>query len=301
MKQSQTPSEINEHLQALSERIRSLRAGRGMTRKDLSRHSGVSERYLAQLENGEANPSVALIWRMAHAMDVDFHDLLGARSKAPLSYAPLWELLQTLSPGDQQAAYELLAARFAERATGKHGVALIGLRGAGKSTLGRALAERFGMPFVRLGGVIEELSGMEVGELLSLGGQKAYRRSERHALEQVIEGYAAAVVETGGSLVTELSTFNLLRSAYYTVWVRAQPADHMKRVIRQGDTRPMEGNREAMEDLQRILAEREPLYSSADHTVNTSGREVAACVDELARVAEPFLTRPAERAGAGAV
>lgn len=263
-----------------------------MTRKDLSRHSGVSERYLAQLENGEANPSVTLIWRMAQAMDVDFHDLLGARSKVPLSYAPLWELLQTLSPADQQAAYEMLAGRFTDRAGGTRGVALIGLRGAGKSTLGRRLADACGVPFVRLGTVVEEVSGMEAGELLSLGGQKAYRRTERQALERVIEEYPVAVLETGGSLVSELSTFNLLRSSYFTVWVRAQPEDHMNRVIRQGDTRPMQGSREAMEDLQRILTEREPYYSSADYTVNTSDRAVADCLRELERVAAPYLVAP---------
>lgn len=289
MKQNHASAEVSEHLKALSERIRSLRAGRGMTRKDLSRHSGVSERYLAQLESGEANPSVVLIWRMAQAMDVDFHDLLGARSKVPLSYAPLWELLQTLSPSDQHAAYELLASRFDNHKAGKRGVALIGLRGAGKSTLGRRLAEQCGVPFVRLGAVIEDISGMELGELLSLGGQKAYRRTERQALERVIDEYSSAVVEAGGSLVSELSTFNLLRSAYFSVWVRARPEEHMNRVIRQGDTRPMQGNREAMEDLRRILAEREPYYGSADYTLDTSGREPGDCVRELVRIVGPYL------------
>ena len=293
MKQNRDLPEVDKHLQRLSERIRSLRASRGMTRKDLSRHSGISERYLAQLENSEANPSVALLWQIASALDMDFHDLLGTRGKTPLAYAPLWELLQTLSPEDQEAAYAILAEHFGSRQHSQHGVALIGLRGAGKTTLGRLLAANRNVPFVRLGAVIEEIGGMSLGELLSLGGQKTFRRIERQALEQVIDRYPQAVVETGGSLVSELGTFNLLRSAYFTIWVRARPEDHMNRVIRQGDTRPMEGNQEAMEDLRRMLTEREPHYSSADYSLYTSDRSIEDCLEELEQVSAPYLTHQA--------
>ncbi|HEX5512791.1 MAG TPA: helix-turn-helix transcriptional regulator, partial [Gammaproteobacteria bacterium] len=263
---------VDQHLQELSERIRALRAGRGMTRKNLSRHSGISERYLAQLESGGANPSVALLWQIAQALDVGFHDLVGERAKTPLANGRLWDLLQTLTPADQQLAYDILAPRFGYNRGTRHGIALIGLRGAGKTTLGQHLASLYQVPFIRLSSVIEAISGMDLGELLSLGGQKAYRRTERQALEQVIREHPLAVVEAGGSLVSELSTFNLLRSAYFTIWVRARPEDHMNRVIRQGDTRPMEGNHEAMDDLRRILTEREPHYSSADYQIDTTGR-----------------------------
>lgn len=294
MRRNQELSSVDQHLQVLSERIRALRAGRGMTRKDLSRHSGISERYLAQLESGEANPSVALLWQIAHALDVDFHDLIGERAKAPLANGRLWDLLQTLTPADQQLAYDVLAPRFSNtRDSAQRGVALIGLRGAGKTTLGQELAAAYQVPFVRLGAVIEKISGMELGELLSLGGQKAYRRMERQALEQVIRDHPLAVVETGGSLVSELSTFNLLRSAYFTVWVRARPEDHMNRVIRQGDTRPMEGNHEAMDDLRRILSEREPSYSSADYQLDTTGRSIEDCVAELREASSAHLRNPA--------
>lgn len=294
MKRNRELPGVDQHLRELSERIRALRAGRGMTRKDLSRDSNISERYLAQLESGEANPSVALLWQIAHALDVDFHDLIGDRAKAPLANKRLWDLLQTLTPADQQLAYELLAPRFSNNRATQRGVALIGLRGAGKTTLGQQLAAALEVPFVRLGAVIEAISGMELGELLSLGGQKAYRRTERQALEQVIREYPRAVVETGGSLVSELSTFNLLRSAYFTIWVRAKPEDHMNRVIRQGDTRPMEGNQEAMDDLRRILAEREPYYSSADYQIDTTGRSIEDCVRELEPITAPHLRDPAD-------
>lgn len=291
---------INQHLRKLSERIRALRARRGMTRKDLSRDSNISERYLAQLESGEANPSVALLWQIAHALAVDFHDLIDDRGEVPLASRELWDLLQTLTPADQQLAYELLAPRFRNSRTAHSGVALIGLRGAGKTTLGKRLAAALGVPFVRLSAVIEAISGMALGELLSLGGQKAYRRTERQALEQVIRDYPLAVVEAGGSLVSELSTFNLLRGAYFTIWVRAKPEDHMHRVICQGDTRPLRGSQEAIDDLRCILAEREPYYSSSDYQIDTTGRSIENCVRELEAVAAPHLQEPVAVASAPA-
>ncbi|MCC5809560.1 MAG: helix-turn-helix transcriptional regulator [Ectothiorhodospiraceae bacterium] len=282
--------DIDRQLALVSERVRALRARRGMTRKDLSRHSDISERYLAQLESGAANPSIAVLLRIAYAMDVDFRELLPGRSEPGLRLTPLVEMLQRLSPDQEQEAYELLSKHFSRHQGPCRGIALIGLRGAGKSTLGARLAARFNVPFIRLGEMVERMGGMELGELFSLGGQKAYRRLERQALQRVIDSHPLAVVEAGGSLVSEPETFQLLRASYHTVWVRAVPEDHMSRVISQGDLRPMAGdNEEAMEDLRRILAEREPYYRTANAMLETSGRSIEDCLEELAGMAEEYL------------
>lgn len=289
--------EIENHLNALSHRIRALRARRGMTRKDLAKHSGISERYLAQLELAEANPSIALLWRIAYALDLDFLDLVVDQSTASVSaHEPLWRFLKQLSLTDQQAAYELLAKYFGRDRSENHGVAMIGLRGAGKTTLGRLLAERQGVPFVRIGDVIAELGGMQLSEIFSLGGQKTYRRLEKEAVERTMERHPQAIVEAGGSLVSQQETFDLLRSAYFTVWVRAAPEDHMNRVVRQGDTRPMEGNSAAMDDLRRILSEREVFYRSADYAIYTTGRTPEECLEELAEATAPYLAAQPTRA-----
>jgi XRE family aerobic/anaerobic benzoate catabolism transcriptional regulator len=280
---------VETYLAALGERVRALRARRGMTRKSLAAHSGISERYIAQLESGEANASVALLWRVAEAFGISFAELLRAPENAEAVLPELKRFLRTLDRARQGEALALLRARFSGRATGAFGMALIGLRGAGKSTLGVRLAERLGVPFVRLGELIEELGGMPVGELFSLRGQSCYRRLERQALELAMERHPRAVVEAGGSLVSERETYDRLLEAYRVVWIRAAPDDHFRRVLRQGDLRPLQESREAMEDMRRILAEREPLYATAHRQLMTSGRTVEACVAELAAFAGPGL------------
>jgi len=282
-------AEIARYLESLGERIRGFRAARGMTRKDLSRHSAVSERYLAQLERGGANPSAAVLWRLAEALGVEFASILSPLGAKRSGHAELTALLGKLDPVEQDEAFEMLRKRFDRRLEAKRGVALVGLRGAGKTTLGRSLAQQLGWPFVRLGELIVRLGGMDTAELFSLGGQKAYRRLEREALESAIEAHALAVVEAGGSLVSQRSTFDRLRSAYFTVWVRAEPEEHMQRVIEQGDTRPMQGNPRSMDDLRQILTEREGDYRSADHVLDTSGRSVGDCLDELWQVADSAI------------
>lgn len=280
---------VEDYLGALGERVRALRARRGMTRKSLAAHSGISERYIAQLESGEANASVALLWRVAEAFGITFAELLRAPDGAGTVLPELERLLRGLDRERQAAALELLRVRYAGRAPETRGVALIGLRGAGKSTLGVRLAERLGVPFVRLGGLIEELGGMPVGEIFSLRGQSCYRRLERQALELAIERHPRAVVEAGGSLVSERETYDRLLEAYRVVWIRAAPDDHFRRVLRQGDLRPLQESRESMEDMRRILAEREPLYAAAHRQLMTSGKPVEACVAELAALAGPSL------------
>lgn len=281
---------IANYVSYLSDRVRGLRAARGMTRKQLSKHSSISERYLAQLESGKANPSIAVLWRVADAMGIDFSYLLDDVSNSSPADSRLRQLLRSMSKHEQARAYELLTDHHRHRDCGSGlGVALVGLRGAGKTTLGRRLATSFSVPFVRLTEVIEDLGGMDVGELFSLGGQKAYRRLERRALESLIDRRQRIVVEIGGSLVSETATFDLLRNSFATVWIRARPEDHMDRVVRQGDTRPMEGNAEAMGDLYRILAEREDDYRKADYALKTSDRSINECASELQAVTSAWF------------
>jgi len=283
-------NKLDQYVQHIGERIRGMRARRGMTRKHLSKHAGISERYLAQAETGKANISIALLWRIAQALEVKLIDLF-PEGEITDSGTPLLALIRRLTPKQQESTYALLQKRFAKPQDQVHGVALIGLRGAGKTRLGSLLADQFKVPFVRLGDVIQRLAGLNIDELFSLGGQKAYRRLERQALEYVLQHDPLAVIETGGSLVSQSDTFNLLLDSYYTVWVKATPEEHMNRVLSQGDLRPMEGNKHALEDLKRILTEREPDYQLANFTLDTSGRKVIDCFLELATQCEPYLKK----------
>ncbi|MCB1756063.1 MAG: helix-turn-helix transcriptional regulator [Gammaproteobacteria bacterium] len=281
-------AELEQYIHSIGERIRAIRTRRGMIRKHLSKHSGVSERYLAQAESGKANLSVSLLWRIARAMEVQLTELLPNASAAPGSPA-LQMMLARLNAEQQEAALELLKRRFVKSGGQVQGVALVGLRGAGKTRLGSLLADEYKLPFIRLGDVIEEIAQMSIGELFSLGGQHAYRRIERQALEQTIETHPLAVVESGGSLVTESDTYSRLLDNYFTVWVKATAEEHMNRVMDQGDMRPMADNEQAMEDLKLILAEREAEYRMADYILDTSRRKVLDCSLELARCCEEYL------------
>jgi len=282
---------IKAYIAGIGERTRGIRAQRGMSRKDLSRHSGISERYLAQLEGGQANISVALLWQLAEALNVEFQELLPDNQTRAVQLKPLLTFLERLSLDQQKAAYSLLLKQFSNAKGPVHGVALVGLRGGGKTTLGGLLAQRLKVPFIRLGDVIEKLAGMKTPELFSLGGQKAYRRLEHQAVRRVIDDNECVVVETGGSLVSEQQTYDALLGSFYTVWIKASPEEHMSRVIAQGDLRPMEGSTEAMSDLELILEERESYYSAANYVLDTSGRSVQDCLQELASQCQPYLGR----------
>ncbi len=269
--------------------VRAMRSRRGLTRKNLAQHSEVSERYLAQLEQGEANISLALLWRVADALGVSTVSLLPPDEENVIRYEPLGELIGTFSKELQERAYQLLCDRYGAHHPTRKGVALVGLRGAGKSTLGALLAERFGVPFLRLQTVISQLAGMDMNELISLTGQSQYRRLELQALQQTLAEYQTVVLETGGSLISEADTYRVLRQNFHTVWIRARPEDHMERVIAQGDLRPMAGNRQAMTDLKLILEQRKPDYQLADAEVMTSASTVEQSLDELTRLCEPYL------------
>lgn len=276
---------------SIGERVRAYRARRGIARKHLSAQSGISERYLAQIETGKANISIELLQRLAQAMVVPLHGLLPATGQQALPTS-LSDLLQRLSPSQLEEAYQLLAQHFEPPRTRQSGIALIGIRFGGKTTLGKLLASEFGLPFIRLSQIIEAQGGMKVGEVLELGGQRTYRRLERQALEHVIENHPLSVLEVGGGLVTEPETFqNLLRN-FYTVWLKASPEELMQRLMAAGDMRPLEGNNYeiAKEDLTRILTERDADYRQADHILETTGRAVEDCFLELASVSRLVMS-----------
>jgi XRE family aerobic/anaerobic benzoate catabolism transcriptional regulator len=277
------------YLRLLGERIREARARRGMTRKLLARDSSVSERYLAQLEAGQGNISIALLRQVAQAMGLPLADLVRDEPDRPVELTLLIQTLGRLSSKELHEARRLLADAFgaAVESERRHRIALIGLRGAGKSTLGMLLARDLGVPFVELDREIERDCGTQLAEVFDLYGQAAYRRYERRALEAVIERHDRAVIATGGSIVSEPATFDLLLSACYTVWLTARPEEHMSRVMAQGDYRPMAGNAEAMEDLRQILGGREALYRKADAVVDTAGKTVDQSLQELKAATNP--------------
>lgn len=271
------------YLRLLGDRIREARARRGMTRKILARDSQVSERYLAQLEAGQGNISIALLRQIAHAMGLPLTDLVREGPERPVELTLLIQTLARLQPKELAQARKLLTEAFGAAIDGqrRHRVALIGLRGAGKSTLGAMLARDLGVPFIELDREIEREAGTSLSEVFDLYGQAAYRRYERRALETIIERNDRAVIAAGGSIVSEPATFDLLLSACYTIWLTAAPEEHMARVVAQGDYRPMADNAEAMEDLRRILTGRNALYSKADVTVDTAGKSVEQSFREL--------------------
>jgi XRE family aerobic/anaerobic benzoate catabolism transcriptional regulator len=273
-------------LQRLGEKVRTMRSRRGMSRKVLARHSDVSERYLAQLEAGEGNGSIQLLRRIADAMSVPVADLVDDRPERPLEAMLLERFLGRLSPGEIAEARELLIGRFDGPSSAMRGerIALIGLRGGGKSTIGGLLAEKLGVPFVELDRVIEQTSGMPLSEMFEMFGQETFRRAERTALEAVLHDNPRLVLATGGSLVTEPATYELLLTSCKTVWLRADPDEHMQRVIAQGDLRPMAENARAMDDLVAILKSREPLYARADIILDTAGKAPQRSAEELASV-----------------
>lgn len=262
-------------LHRLGERVREARARRGTTRKMLARDSGVSERYLAQLETGQGNISVLLLRPIAAALGIEAAELLRENGGQPVELTLILQFLQRL-PKQRLARVraQLLRDFGGPPADRSRRVALIGLRGAGKSTLGAALAKKLGVPFIELDQEIEREAGTGLSEIFLLYGQQGYRRYERRCLERILENHEGCVIATGGSIVSEPGTYDLLLSTCFTVWLQAQPEEHMARVVAQGDLRPMAGNAQAMEDLRRILGGRSPLYGQADAVVNTAGKSI---------------------------
>ena len=254
-----------------------------MTRRILSRDSGLSERYLAQLESGKGNLSIKLLRRVGDALNLPLPRLLGGEPAEPAELGRIVELLRRLPPDRLGEARALLYAHFAapNGQARQRRIALIGLRGAGKSTLGSVLARHLDLPFIELDAEIERDFGLSLGEIFALSGQSAYRRSERRALDGVLDRHPEFVLAAGGSIVAEFETYDKLLARCFTVWIKASPEEHMSRVIAQGDLRPMSENKEAMADLERIFAARNPLYARADAVVDTAGCSVEASFSGL--------------------
>jgi len=270
-------------LSALGKRVREGRERRGLSRKALSLEARVSERYLAQLEAGEGNVSIVLLRRVAAALGTTLPDLVG--DGAP-EHRLIRRFLEELPPHRLEDALVRLMREFGrDDASRRTRIALVGLRGAGKTTLGAALARELQRPFVELDREIEREAAVSLSELFMLYGQAGYRRIERRCLERVLDAHDRVVLAVGGGIVSEPETYHLLLDRCFTVWVKAEPEEHMGRVVAQGDFRPMEGSAEAMDDLRRILAAREPLYRKADAVVDTSGADPAHSLRELKELA----------------
>ncbi|HVE48028.1 MAG TPA: helix-turn-helix transcriptional regulator [Casimicrobiaceae bacterium] len=282
-------------LVALGERVRTLRARRGMTRKSLATAAGVSERHLANLESGTGNASILIIDQVAAALGAPAAELIGDATTT----SPEWLMIRELLQGRNEADLRRARGRLSELFGGPHAanrrrahIALIGLRGAGKSTLGRMLAHDLDVPFIELSREIERLAGCSISEIHALYGTAAYRRYERRALQEAIAAHSDAVIATPGGVVSDPATFELLLAQCFTVWLQARPQDHMQRVAEQGDLRPMAASREAMEDLRRILAGREAFYAKADLIVDTSAQPLEATFERLRQEVRLTLRRP---------
>jgi XRE family transcriptional regulator, aerobic/anaerobic benzoate catabolism transcriptional regulator len=285
-------------LEQLGQRVRTMRALRGMSRKVLAKVSGISERYIAQLEGGKGNVSIVLLRRVAGAMGAHLEDLIPTDEPAP-DWAVIRDLLRKASPGQIAQAKDILAggSATAPHRSSFSGIALIGLRGAGKTTLGRMLAKKIGWSFVELNKEIEAQNGLSVAEIIALYGQEGFRRMEQAALTQLLARKELMVLATGGGIVSEPLTFDLILSSFYTIWLKAEPEEHMARVRRQGDLRPMADDRSAMAELRNILVSREPLYARASAVVDTAGLSVDAAAARLIEQVRPVLQNEARSFG----
>ena len=296
------PPQDEKHpfLLALGERVRALRSRRGMTRKAVALAADVSERHLANLEYGIGNASTLVLLQVAGALQCSLAELLGDVTTSTPEWLLLRELLEHRDEATLRRVREAVGSLLGTgggnsqvAATRSTRVALVGLRGAGKSTLGQMLADDLDYPFVELSREIEKFAGCSISEIQGLYGQNAYRRYERRALEEAIQIYPEAVIATPGGIVSDPATFNLLLAHCTTVWLQADAEDHMKRVAAQGDMRPMAASREAMEDLKGILAGRAAFYSKADFRVDTSADALEPTFATLRRVVRQALLIPA--------
>ena len=261
-------------LTELGRRVRALRERRGMTRRALANEAQVSERHLANLEYGMGNVSVLVLQQIGTALKSSLAEMLGDVTTRSAEWMLIRALLASRDEETLRRVRLQIAQTLGANASANSRIALIGLRGAGKTTLGKMLAERLGVPFVEISRVIEEVAGCSTAEMQALYGMNAYRRHERRALEDTIAKYASAVISMPGGLVSDQGSFNLMLAKCTTVWLQAAPEDHMKRVIAQGDMRPMAASKEAMEDLKGILKGREAFYSKASFKLDTSAQNL---------------------------
>ena len=272
---------------AIGRLLRLSRAKRGMTRRQLAQASGASERYLAQIEGAQGNPSVIILASIARALDVPIIELIPRSNGRTAAMAQILDVLGRVPVAQLPEIADLLERRAGQDAAADRGrrIALVGLRGAGKSTLGRRLADTLGCPFIELDRLVEQDYGARIPDLIEMGGLATFRRHERVCLERIIDKHAAAVIATAGGIVSNPETYALLLRRTHTVWVKARPEEHMRRVMAQGDFRPMAQNREAMADLVAILDARHADYARAQADLDTSGDSVEQSLAKLARIA----------------
>jgi XRE family transcriptional regulator, aerobic/anaerobic benzoate catabolism transcriptional regulator len=276
---------------AIGRLVRLARAKRGMTRRQLAQESRASERYLAQIESGQGNPSVIILKSIADALGVPIIELVPRTNGRTAAMTQILDLLGRMPLSELPAVAELIERRAAQDAATDRGrrIALIGLRGAGKSTLGKRLARQLGCPFIELDRMVEQDYGARIPDLIEIAGLATFRRYERACLERVVEEHPAAVIATAGGIVSDPETYALLLRRTYTVWVKARPDEHMRRVMEQGDFRPMAQNREAMADLVAILEARGADYARAQAQLDTSGDTAEQSFAKLARIVERYV------------
>lgn len=304
------PAAQDDISQTVGAAVRSARARSGLSRKRLAIAAHVSERYLNQLEHGQANVSIGVLDRVASALAVDIGSLLPAAMNGgaglngnghgrghgngqangangiPDGFA---RLIAAMSPREQNGALELLERYVGELAGSLHGIALLGMRGAGKTTIGSLFAKKHGLPFLSVTREIETRAGTTLAELFSRGGTQAYRKFETDVIRDLSQRDGHIILETAGGVVGNPDSANLVFNSFRTVWLKAAPEDHFQRVVRQGDSRLARGQGVMLDRLKTLLAERERDYARADHVLVTSGREPAACVEELDRIAAPII------------
>jgi len=278
-------------LAAIGREVRRHRAKRGMTRRQLAQASVTSERYLAQIESGAGNPSAGVLHAIAQALDLPISALLPETGARIAALDVILDLVMQLPEGELPALAKEIEAHVVRAGSADRArrIAFVGLRGAGKSTLGRMLAQHLGWPFIELDRRVEEEYGASVPDLIEMVGTATFRRQERHALERVIAEHEAAIITTAGGIVANPETYALLLRCAHTVWIKARPQEHMSRVMAQGDFRPMAQNRQAMADLVAILEARRTDYARAEAEVDTSGDAIEQSFAKLLRVVSPFL------------
>jgi XRE family aerobic/anaerobic benzoate catabolism transcriptional regulator len=288
----------NDLMQTIGARVRTARKALGLSRKRLSEIAVVSERYLVQVEQGDANISIGVLARVANALSVDlvalFPSCQGAAGDELLPAAlaePIANLLRMMSLREQQRALELLQRYLKDSKRSLKGVALLGLRGAGKSTLGKLLSERHGLPFISVTREIETRAGMSLNDLFNLGGSEAYRTLENEFVRELNNRSDCIVLETAGGIVANSPALDAIFGSFMTVWLKASPEEHLNRVIRQGDMRPIHGNPKALNHLKSLLAQREQEYARADCVIDTTSRTPEACLHELEVLAAGAIER----------
>ena len=280
---------MNAYLQQLGEKLRAVRVRRGITQIQLAKQCKLSLRFLVNVELGHANISLVRLRELAAALDVPIESLAAEGVPASPAFEQSTSFLKKLPPADLRDAHKLLLEKFggADATLRRARIALTGLRGAGKSTLGSLLAQRLECPFIELDKQIERASGLTLSIIFDLYGIAGYRRAERYALENILLKHPRFVLATGGSIVSDPVTYNRLLGECFTVWLRAKPEEHMARVLKQGDRRPIKQSHQAMRDLRRILWSREALYRQADAVLDTSAHSVKDSVQSLVRLIRP--------------